>query len=41
MLTDVSKRLALGDTVPITLRFERAGSVVVPFVVRTYESIGR
>lgn len=40
MLSDVRTRLAPGDTVPITLRFQRAGRVTVPFVVRTYESIG-
>ncbi|MGH7498755.1 MAG: copper chaperone PCu(A)C [Gemmatimonadales bacterium] len=41
MLTDVHRKLAPGDTVPITLRFQHAGSVTVPFVVRTYESVGR
>lgn len=41
MLTDVRRKLAPGDTVPITLRFQRSGSVTVPFVVRTYESVGR
>ena len=41
MLTDIRRTLAPGDTVPITLGFQRAGLVTVPFVVRTYESIGR
>ncbi len=41
MLSEVKRKLEPGDTVPIALRLERAGSVTVPFVVRTYQSVNR
>lgn len=41
MLTGLRTRLAVGDTVRMTLRFRRAGRVEVPVPVRTYTDVVR
>ena len=41
LLTGLTAPLEVGDTIPITLEFERAGSLTMEAEVDTYESIAR